>query len=234
MENIFEKFRVYFSAHVNGNKLRNYLLAAISVIVLYFIFKLFINTELPLYSNVLSGAFLGSIITMIVTVLLLNVQTNSEIEKEKDAGIFLEKLSVIDGLVTHLGKSLDDDVIQLDELRVLIRDTTRASLLTSFSGLEIISMFVEQTAIVESLDWASLDAEKRSKWNDWQVGYVIPELNADTDVDLESDKNEHFITIGTLITTLREELFGKSEEGGLKISTIGAIDSIYTGISYEK
>ena len=62
----------------------------------------------------LTGTLLGTIITAIVTLLLLGVQTDKELEHEKDSGIFEKKQEIYHNFLKELEVITEDGKITVD------------------------------------------------------------------------------------------------------------------------
>ena len=74
------------------------------------LFKVFGITDI--WSQ-LTGTLLGTIITAIVTVLLLGVQTDKEIGHDKDVGVFEKKQEVYHNFINELEKITQDGMVNV-------------------------------------------------------------------------------------------------------------------------
>lgn len=80
------------------------------------IFRIFDIDVLP---SQLYGALLGTVITAIITVFLLNGQSENEMKREKDSKVFENKIQVYSEFTDKLWGMLDDEVISLEEITEL-------------------------------------------------------------------------------------------------------------------
>ena len=105
----------------------------------------------------LTGTLLGTIITAIVTLLLLGVQTDKELEHEKDSGVFEKKQEIYHNFLKELESITEDGKITIDadkdELQKLIyqlgllqmhADKDVAEKITAYVG-EIIGIFTKKS-----------------------------------------------------------------------------------------
>lgn len=100
---------------------------SIARIVIYFLgfalifvlFSFFIGDGKPQYAMEIASAFMGCIITVIITCILLNKQTENELEKERNAKIVEEKIKVYDAILETIEKVLTRSQInRADKLRI--------------------------------------------------------------------------------------------------------------------
>ena len=68
--------------------------AAVLFVVAFLTFRSFIGTDDNPYAHEIAAAFLGTLLTVIVTALLLRKQTISEESKEKNVKIYEAKLGI--------------------------------------------------------------------------------------------------------------------------------------------
>lgn len=83
---------------------------AVIFIVTSILFKLFGITNI--WSQI-TGTLLGTIITAIVTVSLLNVQTDKEIGHDRDVGVFEKKQEVYHNFIAALEKITQDGKLNI-------------------------------------------------------------------------------------------------------------------------
>ena len=84
----------------------------LSAVIIAVAFRLF--SEEDLWFQMFS-AILGVIITIIITNLLLNSQTSSDLERERNAEIFKEKLRIYQEFLQALHEVLKEDTVTPDE-----------------------------------------------------------------------------------------------------------------------
>jgi hypothetical protein len=82
------------------------------IALIFVIFGYFIGDGKPQYAIEIAAAFMGCIITVIITYILLNKQTENELDKERNAKIVEEKIKVYDAILKTI-----EEVLTQTELR---------------------------------------------------------------------------------------------------------------------
>ena len=106
-----------------GNKTFNYILIVLIVIILftavasYFYYK----SDNAVGPNLIT-AFVGVVLSALVTLVLLNGQTKDEEEKEKNIKVYENKIQVYSEFISKMWKTLEDDVITDEEIRGIRSD----------------------------------------------------------------------------------------------------------------
>lgn len=87
--------------------------------LIFVLFSFFIGDGKPQYAMEIASAFMGCIITVIITCILLNKQTENELEKERNAKIVEEKIKVYNEILETIEKVLTRSQInRADKLRI--------------------------------------------------------------------------------------------------------------------
>ncbi|MCR4714426.1 MAG: hypothetical protein K5751_08630, partial [Treponemataceae bacterium] len=113
----------------------------------------------------LTGTLLGSIITAIVTLLLLGVQTDKELEHERDSGVFEKKQEIYQNFLKELEAITEDGKITIndnqDELQKLIYQLGLLQMHADKDVAEKITAFVgEIIGIITNKQYSGLKAKK--------------------------------------------------------------------------
>lgn len=100
-ENCTRQFAKKLMIAVN-NKGQRMVLYFFAFALLFVLFGDAITDGKPQYSIAIASAFMGCIITVIITYILLNKQTENELDKERNAKIVEEKIKVYDAILTTI------------------------------------------------------------------------------------------------------------------------------------
>ena len=107
-------------------------LSVVLVVALYFLFSLFLeNTTIP-YAYEIAAAFMGALVTVVITMVLLNRQSEVETLKERNVELLKQKIAVYAGLMDRLEAimlkgevSLEDEIaVQMLNLRLSLFAST--------------------------------------------------------------------------------------------------------------
>ncbi len=104
-------------------------------------FRLF--SEADLWFQMFS-AILGVIITIIITNLLLNSQSNQDIIRERNAEIFKEKLRIYQEFLQALYTILKEEAVTPDEIMKLQFQTAYIAMHTKSDHIKLISEYVSE------------------------------------------------------------------------------------------
>ena len=149
----------------------------------------------------ITGTLLGTIITAIVTVLLLGVQTNKEISHDKDVGVFEKKQEVYHKFIEALESITQDGKINIpsednpdktDELQHLIYQLSFVQMHASKSLAEEITESVGKLLETVYLMQNGRSGEKKTKMN-----------------ELYSDLAENVFTI---VSLLKNDLYNPNKK----------------------
>jgi hypothetical protein len=117
-------------------------------VALYFLFKLFLeNTSIP-YAYEIAAAFMGALVTVVITMVLLNRQSEVETLKERNVELLKQKIAVYAGLMDRLEAiMLKGEVSLEDEIAVQMLNL-RLSLFASTDVLTKFNEFARQFSLV--------------------------------------------------------------------------------------
>ena len=85
--------------------------ALILAIISFGIFRIFINQTISSYAIEIAAAFVGTLLTIIITAILLKHQADSELQKEKNVKIYETKVDAYKSLMEKI-----EDILLTDEL----------------------------------------------------------------------------------------------------------------------
>ncbi|MBB6062580.1 hypothetical protein HNP65_001018 [Thermosipho japonicus] len=128
----------------NKNLLIMVLAVALSIIT-YFLFRemYYSNSDFP-YSQEILAALIGTVITILITSLLLNKQTEVEMLKEENLKILELKASIYNELFSYLEKVfLKQEVTKSDIIKLKLINQ-KLSTIASIDVLKIFEKFIEE------------------------------------------------------------------------------------------
>lgn len=105
----------------------------------FFFFSVFLTQSTPPFAFEIAAAIMGSIITVIITMILLNKQSEAEMMKERTVKILEQKLKVYDGLIDQVkkvlikGKVSDEDIVEIQILNQKLSFIACREVLKSFN-----------------------------------------------------------------------------------------------------
>lgn len=121
---------------VNSKNINISIALGLVAVIIAVVFRLF--SEEDLWFQMFS-AILGVIITIIITNLLLNSQTSSDIERERSSEVFKEKLRIYQDFLQTLYEVLKEDVVTPTEAMRLQFQTSYIAMHTSSSHIREVS-----------------------------------------------------------------------------------------------
>jgi hypothetical protein len=209
-----------FGRSREGAPLRRMLAFALVVALLgfgsFFYFKVFYAVELGDFSNELTVAFLGSVITVAITAVLLHAQVVSEVRREKSVGVFQEKLALYKEFVEFLNSVVADNRIAADELVAMRAWALKLSLVAGWGLVAEINRFIEQTMKFKKHCYSSLTDAEKEEWRRWYA----QTLGAPPGEDLPHGENPHFVTFGRIVADLKEDLGVESVSKDLELGAV--------------
>ena len=174
---------------------------------IYLAFDKFFTSDTPSYAVNISAAFLGAVITIIITAVLLNAQSLSELGKEKSIGVFNAKLALYSEFLDLINRVTRDGDIDSDELIELRGWALKLSLVSGSNATEAISSFIDQTLHFRGFRWASLDEAQKTKWFEWYKA-----INGNEPI-VDDDDNYSYYTVGKIIMELKIDLGEENVSG---------------------
>ncbi|ACJ75072.1 conserved hypothetical protein [Thermosipho africanus TCF52B] len=142
----------------NKNLLMMILAIALSIIT-YFLFRemYYSNSDFP-YSQEILAAFIGTVITILITSLLLNKQTEVEMLKEENLKILELKASIYNELFSYLEEVfLKQEVTKSDIIKLKLINQ-KLSTIASIDVLKIFEKFIKIKAnkTPSSIGWRGI------------------------------------------------------------------------------
>ncbi len=176
-------------------------LALMLGVAIFLFFYRFFSAALPDYALNIAAAFLGSVITIIVTAVLLQAQSTSELNKEKSVGVFNHKVQLYGEFLDFLNKITIDGEIDDKELLEFRSWAFRLSLVAGSVATTMISLFVMQLVVARHYRWSCVTEENRKQWLDW-YSKTYPGVQ----VEIVDGINLDWTSVGDLVMMLRADL----------------------------
>jgi len=180
-------------------------LALVLGVAIFLFFSSFFTDALPDYALNIAAAFLGSVITIIVTAVLLQAQSASELNKEKSIGVFNSKVQMYGDFLEFLNRITIDGEIDDKELLEFRSWAFRLSLVAGSVATMMISLFVMQLVVARHYRWSCVTEENRERWLEW-----YSEAYPGVTVEIVEGFNLEWTTVGDVVMMLRADL---GEEG---------------------
>ncbi len=173
-------------------------------VTIYLTFDKFFTGAVPEFAKNIAAGFFGAVITMVITAVLLNSQSLSELGKEKSVGIFNAKLKMFTEFLDFINLIIADDVITEKEIKRLKQWALKLSLITGSNTTSTVTVFIQQTLELGNFRWDLMDSKERKQWKEWydNQGFVAGQW----DGDLDDEENEAFVSIGALVHGLKIDL----------------------------
>lgn len=137
-----------------------YILAIALAFGSYLFFRLFLGPDTPTYASEIAAALMGSIITVVITMLLLNRQSEAELSKERNVKLLEGRISVYGDLVERVEKVLVKGQVALEDEIAIQMLNQRLSYFASAEVLEVFSEFARRFTTVAA-DGKVSDVERR-------------------------------------------------------------------------
>lgn len=174
-------------------------LLVISVCVFIF-FKSFNFDSVSGFTVEILAAFLGAILTMIITAILLNAQTDSEVNREKSIGVFQAKIDIYTEFLEDINKMIYDGKIDEEEVIKLRNWALKLGLFAGENVYNILVDFINQSLMFQKFRYEELTDEEKLKWEIYVKEKYGIEKNS------KAEPKKFFITIGEIIANLRKDL----------------------------
>ena len=175
-------------------------LAFIIGVTIYLSFDKLFSENLPNYAVNISAAFLGAVITIIITAVLLNAQSLSELGKEKSLGVFNAKLALYSEFLVFVNSITKDGNIDPDEMVELRGWALKMSLISGADASSTIGHFIDQTINIQGFRWSTLDDSQQKKWHEWH------NRTFGVEPDIDEYDNDSFFSVGRIIMELKMDL----------------------------
>jgi hypothetical protein len=78
------------------------ILGTLFAAVLFVLFRLFLDTASTNYASEIAAAFMGALVTVVITMILLNRQSEAETLKERNVELLKQKITVYGTLIDRL------------------------------------------------------------------------------------------------------------------------------------
>lgn len=171
------------------------ILLALSLCV--FVFGQIYQGALPKLVEEINNSSIGAILTAFVTVLLLQGQTASEAQRDKDVKIFEEKVKVYSDFTEKMWAMLDDEKVTEEELKTL-RNICFSKLVFYLNSEQIHSIFNQ----INSIDFENDDTAMKA------IGEITYILQS----SLNTDKNIKSSDLIKLFNSFDKKKFIETEE----------------------
>lgn len=171
------------------------ILLALSLCV--FVFGQIYQGALPKLVEEINNSSIGAILTAFVTVLLLQGQTASEAQRDKDVKIFEEKVKVYSDFTEKMWAMLDDEKVTEEELKTL-RNICFSKLVFYLNSEQIHSIFNQ----INSIDFENDDTAMKA------IGEITYILQS----SLNTDKNIKSSDLIKLFNSFDKKKFVETEE----------------------
>lgn len=178
------------------------LVALILAASVFIFFRSHWAADLPPFSLEIAAGFLGAIITVIVTAVLLSAQTSGEVQRDKSIGVFRVKLGSYSDFLMCLDEIIEDSRVDSKEIRALRQWAMRLSLIAGQLVSCALADFIEQSALFKKFRYSDLTDEEKQSWRDWHSSHFGTEAEPDD----EKGGNVDFISIGLLLSLMKADL----------------------------
>ncbi len=158
--------------------------------------------DLSPFSRELAAGFMGAVITVVITSVLLSAQSMSEVRKEKSVGVFQSKLKYYSDFLIFLNEIVADDVIDKGEVKKLKEWALKLALISGTDVTECLVDFIEQSLVVQKFCFEDLSEEEKERWSSWfekKRGWKPKPSSHDGYCD-------EFVSIGTVVCNLKVDL----------------------------
>jgi len=169
---------------------------------IFIFFKTFDTASFPDYAKELAAGFLGAVITVIITAVLLQAQSLSELRKEKSVGVFQAKLACYTEFIDFLNGIVDDGIMDSRESVQFRQQAMRLSLVCGYNVASKLEDFFEQSLRFRKFSYYELSESEKTEFSDW----ISNSRGRDCEYDEEDGDCYDFTTIGTIINVLKIDL----------------------------
>jgi len=170
---------------------------------IFIFFKSFKLIPLTEYATEIMAAFLGATFTTVITAVLLSSQSAAEEQKEKNLGIFQNKLTLFNNFIDFILKIKEDGIIDSQEKYELKRWGAKFAFLCSQDLMQDIQKFIYCISHYEVFTYDKLTNENKM---DFREFLKRTEYLDDEDMAGEDDLEAMFISIGQIILSMSKEL----------------------------
>lgn len=200
--------------------------ALIFSVSIFIFFKSFYTTTLTDYTKEIIAGFLGAVITVVVTAVLLQAQSLSELRKEKSVGVFQAKLVCYTDFIDFLNGIVDDGIMDETETKTFRKWAMKLMLICGEDVSAHLDNFFAQTLTFKKFYWESLSREERDFFVSWYLKHCGEETCIDSDGECDG-----FIDVGSLIRELKVDLGEEnvSDENGAFMAQL-AINNMLTQV----
>jgi hypothetical protein len=167
-------------------------------VAIFLFFKTLFHEELPAYAKEVLAAFLGAVITIFITAILLRSQAINEIQRDKSVGVFHAKLNVYTEFCEFLNEIIRDETFDDDEQQELQLWAMKLTLLSSREVSDCIDDFFTQAHRYRVLLYQTLTDEQKTDFASWSADRYPSRTGA--------EPSGRFITIGVLLSHLKHDL----------------------------
>jgi hypothetical protein len=146
----------------------------------YLFFRLFLGPGTPAYATEVAAALMGSLITVVITMLLLNRQSETELSKERNVKLLESRIKVYEDLVGRVEQVMLKGQVNLEDEIAVQMLNQRLSYFASAEVLEVFSEFARRFTTVAA-DGKVSDFERRELFD------ILGRLGVEIRYDLASE-----------------------------------------------
>ncbi|HZJ02724.1 MAG TPA: hypothetical protein VFE20_03425 [Thermoleophilia bacterium] len=126
----------------------------------YLFFSLFFGEDAPPYASEIAAALMGSLITVVITMILLNRQSEAELLKERNVKMLEARLDVYTELIKSLGPLIGNRKLEVSDQLTIQLLNQRLSFVAGPEVLQAFNRFAEYYGAV-TVDGKITDSERR-------------------------------------------------------------------------
>ena len=179
--------------------IRTLILFPILLFSCIFLFRHFDWQHQPQYVTEILSGFMGAVITIIITAILLEAQSQNEVQRERSIGVFNAKLKIYQGFCTFLNKMIADKKITQHEINLLREWSFQIVLVCGASVSDCIEHYFLQSHRYRKIIYNDLSDYEKQDFSEWILQYRHI-------FDIALKPEDKFITIGKLISLLKRDL----------------------------
>ncbi|QSZ42175.1 hypothetical protein GJV85_08640 [Sulfurimonas aquatica] len=188
--------------------MKNHLVNLLSIVVLvtigFITFSLFFYNQVSTtYAQEIIAGFMGAIITVVITAMLLRQQSSNEILKEKNVAVFNAKLKYYEGFIEFLTiKFIDDGKLDDNEEKLFREWVMKVSLICGKEVSDTIDKFFLQSHIFRKVSFKQFTIDEKKDF----VAWYKEQYGETCLISKDGESCEKFVGIGGLISHMKHDL----------------------------
>ncbi len=124
------------------------ILGIVFAAVLFVLFRLFLDTASTNYASEIAAAFMGALVTVVITMILLNRQSEAETLKERNVELLKQKIAVYGSLIDRLESIMRKGEVSLEDEIAIQMLNLKLSFFASTEVLQKFNEFARQFSLV--------------------------------------------------------------------------------------